>query len=167
MANLPYVDPTQKKTLYQQAILRIAKLRPVTWFLVNLGPKIDPILMGVSNGYLKLGPGTPTVILYNRGAKSGKLRKTPVIYFNNGDDAILIASKGGAASHPAWLYNVKANPEVELWVGNKGGPYTARLAAGEEKKRLWILATEFYAGFADYQKRAGDRDIHVVVCSPR
>jgi len=148
-------------------MIRTAKLPPVTWFFVNVARNIDPFLMQISNGHLKLGPGVPTVVVHNRGAKSGKLRKTPVIYFNHGDDVIVIASKGGATTHPAWLHNVKANPDIELWVGKRGGPYTARIASGDEKAKLWQLATEFYSGFADYQERTGGREIQVVICSPR
>lgn len=85
MANLPHVDPTRNETLYQQTILRIAKLQPVTWFLATERPRIDTILMGVSNENLKLGPGTPTVILHAHGAKSGKVRKIPVTYFYDGE----------------------------------------------------------------------------------
>jgi deazaflavin-dependent oxidoreductase (nitroreductase family) len=114
-----------------------------------------------------MAPGTPTVVLHNRGAKTGKLRKTPLAYISDGDDVILTASKGGAAEHPAWLHNVKANPDVELWVGSRGGPYTAQVATAEEKARLWPLITQFYSGYDDYQRRAGKREIQVVICSPK
>ena len=164
MNKVPYIDPNRSKTVFQKIMERVAKFRPATWCLVNIGPKIDPFLMRVSNGRLKLAPSSSTVILYNRGAKSGILRKIPVIYFSHEEDVILIASKGGADKHPAWLYNIKANPEIELWVGRAGGAYTARIASLEEKEALWPLAVKFYSGFSDYQKRAGNRDIQVVIC---
>jgi deazaflavin-dependent oxidoreductase (nitroreductase family) len=78
----------------------------------------------------------------------------------------MIASAGGAPKHPAWYRNLMANPEVELWSKGSGGRYRAQEAEGEERERLWKLATEYYPGFARYQERAKDRRIPVVVCSP-
>ena len=82
----------------------------------------------------------------------------------NGSNAAVIS---GHRNHPAWYYNVTANPEVELWTKGGGGRYRAQEAEGEERQRLWDLATEFYPGFARYQERAGDRRIPVIVCSPQ
>lgn len=140
--------------------------RPVTWFLVNVGQRIDPPLMRISGGRLKSTLNAPTVVLTHTGAKSGKRRSTPLAYFTDGDDLILIASKGGAPRHPAWYHNLMANPEVELWSKGGGGRYRAHEAEGSERERLWQLTTEFYPGYANYQERAGDRRIPVVVCSP-
>lgn len=140
--------------------------RPVTWFLVNIGGRIDPALMRISGGRLKSTLSAPTVLLTHTGAKSGKVRKTPLAYFTRGDDVVLIASKGGADHNPAWYHNLRANPEVELWNGGGGGRYRARQAEGDERRRLWELATTFNAGFGDYQQRAIERTIPVIVCSP-
>jgi deazaflavin-dependent oxidoreductase (nitroreductase family) len=142
-----------------------ARQRPVTWFLVNVGNKIDPYLMRVSGGRLKSTFNAPTVLLTHTGAKSGKKRTTPLGYFTNDDDVILIASRGGHRNHPAWYFNVIANPEVELWTKGGGGRYRAREAKGKKRETLWELATGFYPGFARYQERAGDRRIPVIVCS--
>jgi deazaflavin-dependent oxidoreductase (nitroreductase family) len=92
---------------------------------------------------------------------------TPLGYFTDGDNVILIASRGGNRNHPAWYHNVIANPEVELWTKGGGGRYRAREAQGELRQRLWDLATEFYPGFAKYQERAGDRRIPVILCIPQ
>lgn len=166
MGKVPHFDPTRPKTGFEKMLERLARLRPVTWSLINVGNRVDPFLMRISNGHVKMAPGSPTVVLHNRGAKSGKLRKTPLAYISDGDDVVLTASKGGAAEHPAWLHNIKANPGVELWVGSRGGPYTARVATAEEKARLWPLITQFFSGYDDYQRRAGEREIQVVICSP-
>jgi deazaflavin-dependent oxidoreductase (nitroreductase family) len=144
----------------------VARQRPFTWFLVNVGNKIDPQLMRISGGRLKSTINAPTVLLTHKGAKSGKRRRTPLTYFTDGDDVVLIASRGGHRNHPAWYFNVTANPEVELWAKGGGGRYRAAEAQGEERERLWDLATRFYPGFARYQERAGDRRIPVIVCSP-
>lgn len=166
-ATVPSFDPRRPKTAWEKLMERVGRLRPVTWTLINVGNRVDPALMKVSGGKLKLAVGTPTVVLYNRGARSGKLRKTPLLYCTDGDDVILTASNGGAERHPNWFYNVQANPNVELWVGGAGGPYRAHVADAEERARLWPLVTSLYSGYDDYQERAGDREIELVVCSPR
>ena len=122
--------------------------------------------MKATGGRVKTTINAPTVLLTHTGAKSGKKRTTPLAYFTDGDDVTLIASRGGHRDHPAWYHNVTANPEVELWSKGVGGRYRAQEAEGEERQRLWDLATEFYPGFARYQERAGDRRIPVIVCTP-
>jgi deazaflavin-dependent oxidoreductase (nitroreductase family) len=167
MGQVPAFDPLAKKGLWMSSLAWAARQRPVTWFLVNVGNKIDPYLMRASGGRLKSTFIAPTVLLTHTGAKSGKKRSTPLAYFTDGDNVILIASRGGHRHHPAWYHNVIANPVVELWAKGGGGRYRVREAEGEERERLWALAAEFYPGFAKYQERAGDRRIPVIVCVPQ
>jgi len=166
MPTIPAFDPTQPKGPLLGTLAWTARQRPVTWFLVNVGNKIDPVLMKVSGGRLKSTITAPTVLVTHRGARTGKERTTPLAYFTDGDDVILIASAGGAPKHPAWYRNVMANPDVQLWSKGRGGDYRAREAEGGERERLWKLATDYYPGFARYQERATERRIPVVVCSP-
>jgi deazaflavin-dependent oxidoreductase (nitroreductase family) len=167
VGRVPSFDPLQPKGAWMSALSWSARQRPVTWFLVNVGNKIDPYLMRVSGGRLKSTFNAPTVLLTHTGAKSGKKRRTPLAYFTDGeDDVVLIASRGGHRNHPSWYFNLIANPEVELWTKGGGGRYRAREAKGKQRERLWELATGFYPGFARYQERAGDRRIPVIVCSP-
>lgn len=167
MGRVPAFDPRTRKGPLMRAVTWAARQRPVTWYLVNVGNKVDPVLMRATGGRVKSTLHAPTVVLTHAGARSGVARRTPLAYFTDGDDVILIASRGGHRNHPAWYHNVLANPEVELWSKGEGGTYVARQADGEERERLWELATTFYPGFADYQERAGDRQIPVIVCSPR
>jgi len=160
-------DPQAPKGVLLSTLSWTARRRPVTWFLVNVGNKIDPYLMRATGGRLKTTISAPTVLLTHTGAKSGKKRSTPLAYFTDDDDVVLIASRGGHRDHPAWYHNVIANPEVELWTKGGGGRYRAREATRKERERLWALATGFYPGFARYQERAGDRRIPVIVCSPQ
>ena len=159
-------DPTEPKGPLLSALAWVARQKPMTWFLVNIGNRIDPVLMRATGGRVKSTVTAPTVLLTHRGAKSGKERTTPLSYFTQGDDVVLIASRGGSLRHPAWYHNVRANPEVELWTRGGGGRYRAREADGAERERLWELATTYYPGFDTYQGRAGDRLIPVIVCSP-
>ncbi len=167
MGRVTPFDPEEPKGLWMSSLSWAARQRPVTWFLVNVGNKIDPYLMRATGGRLKSTFNAPTVLLTHTGAKSGKKRTTPLAYFTDGDDVVLIASRGGHRHNPAWYYNVTANPEVELWTKGGGGRYRAGQAKGKERERLWTLATDFYPGFAKYQERAGDRIIPVIVCSPQ
>ena len=160
-------DPNEPKSLWMRGLSWAARQRPVTWYLVNVGGHVDPVLMKISGGRLKSTINAPTVVLTHTGAKSGKVRRNPLGYFSDGDDVILIASKGGAEHNPAWYHNIRANPDVELWTGgDAGGRYRAREAEGKERERLSDLATTFYEGFAGYQERADKRTIPVIVCSP-
>jgi deazaflavin-dependent oxidoreductase (nitroreductase family) len=167
MGRVPSFDPLTPKGLWLSALAWTARQRPMTWFLVNIGNRIDPLLMRISGGRLKSTFNAPTVLLTHTGAKSGRKRTTPLTYFTDGDDVVLIASRGGHRNNPAWYFNVTANPEVELSTKGGGGHYRAQEAKGERRERLWDLATRFYPGFAHYQERAGDRRIPVIVCSPR
>jgi deazaflavin-dependent oxidoreductase (nitroreductase family) len=167
VGRVPAFDPQAPKGMLLSALSWSARQRPVTWFLVNVGNKIDPYLMRASGGRLKSTFVAPTVLLTHTGAKSGKKRSTPLAYFTDRDNVILIASRGGHRHHPAWYHNVIANPEVELWAKGGGGRYRVREAEGDERERLWGLAAGFYPGFAKYQERAGDRRIPVIVCVPQ
>jgi deazaflavin-dependent oxidoreductase (nitroreductase family) len=166
VGRVPPFDPTQPQGPWLKTLSWTARQRPVTWFLVNIGNKIDPVLMRATGGRVRTTMSGPTVLLTHTGARSGRERTTPLAYFTDGDDAVLIASQGGAPNHPAWYHNVRANPEIELWTKGGGGHYRASEAEGAERERLWKLATGYYPGFAKYQERAGDRRIPVVICSP-
>lgn len=159
-------DPAAPKGAFLSMLSWAAKQRPMTWFLVNVGNHIDPVLMRVSGGRLKSTLSAPTVLLTHTGARSGAERTTPLAYFTDGDDVILIASRGGHRNNPAWYHNVRANPQVRLWSGGGGGRYRAHEAEGAERERLWHIATSFYPGFASYQERASERRIPVIVCEP-
>ena len=163
---VPAVDPYMEKSLLERAAERLAQTRPLTWFFVNVGNRIDPFLMRVSGGRLNTTGSPMVVVLHHTGAKTGKARQTPLAYFTEGRDVVLVASNGGARHHPSWLYNIRANPDVELWVGDKGGAHTARVATPDEKGRLWPKANALYAGYAGYQTKSG-RDIQMIICSPK
>ena len=112
------------------------------------------------------GPGLlPTLLLTTKGRKSGEPRALPLIYGTVGDSYVVIASKGGMPKHPLWYLNLEAQPECELWVGAKRVSARARVAAGEERERLWKQMAEIYPPYLDYQK-ATERSIPVVVLDP-
>jgi deazaflavin-dependent oxidoreductase (nitroreductase family) len=106
--------------------------------------------------------GTVTLLLTTTGRKSGKQITTPLIYQRHGDDYVIVASKGGDDSHPAWYLNLRDKPEVSVQV--KGDRFTARArtASAEEKPELWKLMTATWPAYDDYQTKTS-REIPVVV----
>ena len=107
--------------------------------------------------------GVPTLLLTTRGRKSGKLRRTALIYGKDGEERyLLVASKGGAPEHPSWYLNLAAHPEVEVQVGADKFAARARTADAQEKPRLWQLMTSIWPDYDGYQKKT-DRDIPVVI----
>lgn len=165
-SRVPIVDPTRAKGVVERSAEQVAKTRAIAWFLIHIGSRVDPVLMRLSSGRVNVTGTDSVVVLTHTGAKSGTVRHTPLVYFTDGPNVILIASKGGAATSPAWYFNLVANPYIELHVGREGGAYRATPAVGAERDRLWSLALRLYSGYADYQSRAGGREIPVVVCAP-
>ena len=106
------------------------------------------------------------LLLDHVGAKSGKLRTSPLLYVADGSDLLLIASKGGFPKHPAWYHNLMANPDTTVQVGSERRNVRARVARPEERDRLWDLAIAAYSGYRDYRARA-DREIPLVLLEPR
>jgi deazaflavin-dependent oxidoreductase (nitroreductase family) len=112
-------------------------------------------------------PGAPPMLLLDHvGAKSAKLRTSPLVYVRDGEDLVLVASKGGYPKNPAWFHNLKAHPDTEVQVGSERRSVHARVADAEEHKRLWPMALKVYGGYADYQKRT-ERQIPLVILEPR
>ena len=108
----------------------------------------------------------PVVLVTIRGAKSGKLRYTPLMRVEHGGRYALVASKGGAPEHPRWYHNIVANPHVELQDGTKTLEYDAREVTGDERAQWWERSVAAYPPYAEYQEKT-DRLIPVFVLEPR
>ena len=112
-------------------------------------------------------PGFPPVLLVDHvGAKSGIRRTTPLAYVEDGDDVVLVASKGGHPRNPAWFHNLRANPDTTVQIGSERRAVRARVAGPDERARLWPKAVAAYAGYRDYQERT-QREIPLVILEPR
>lgn len=111
--------------------------------------------------------GAPLLLLHHRGAKSGRERVNPVMYQRVGDAVAIFASKGGAPTNPDWYHNLRAHPEVSVEVGSETYPVVARVAAGEERERIWEAQKAAFPGFAEYERQAAGRQIPVVVLERR
>ena len=106
--------------------------------------------------------GMPVVVVTMRGARSGKVRKVPVMRVEHGGAYAVVASKGGAPEHPLWYYNLVANPGVELQDGPDRREVTARQVDGDERVLWWDRAVAAYPDYAEYQQRT-QRQIPVFV----
>jgi deazaflavin-dependent oxidoreductase (nitroreductase family) len=109
--------------------------------------------------------GVPTLLLTTTGRRTGLARTIAIIFGRDGDDYLLVASKGGAPQHPDWYLNLTAKPEAEIQVRGEHLPVVARTASDDEKPRLWRIMTEVWPNYDVYQTRT-ERVIPVVVLSP-
>lgn len=108
-------------------------------------------------------PFSPPVLLLDHvGARSGTSRTTPLVYLDDGDDIVIVASKGGYPRHPGWYHNLLANPDTTIQVGGERRKVRAKVADATERARLWPKVLETYSGFDDYQKHT-DREIPLVI----
>ncbi len=109
--------------------------------------------------------GMPIILLTTVGAKTGKLRKTPLMRVEHNGEYAVVASLGGAPKNPVWYYNIAKNPRVELQDGSVTRDYDSREVFGDEKAIWWERAVAAYPDYADYQTKT-DRQIPVFVLTP-
>lgn len=104
--------------------------------------------------------GMPVVLVTNRGARSGRIRKTPLMRVEHDGAYALVASNGGAVKHPVWYHNLAAHPDIELRDGTEVWDMRVRLISGQERAEWWERAVEAFPDYADYQVKT-DREIPV------
>ncbi len=109
--------------------------------------------------------GVPSLLLTTTGRRSGQPRTNALIFGQDGDDFLVVASMGGAPNHPNWYVNLKARPEAKVQVRDRQLEVVARTATDEEKPRLWKIVTDVWPNYDVYQSRT-DRVIPVVVLTP-
>jgi F420H(2)-dependent quinone reductase len=120
---------------------------------------------GGTTGITLRDTGLPVVIITNRGARSGKVRKTPVMRVEHDGRYAAVASQGGAPTHPLWYYNLRAEPRVELQDGPRKQDMVAREVSGDEREQWWKRAVAAYPPYAEYQQKTS-RVIPVFVLEP-
>jgi deazaflavin-dependent oxidoreductase (nitroreductase family) len=156
-------------SLYDRLIANLARTRPGAWFFVHVATHIDRHVMRWTNGRISSGIGSSlyqdVVLVVTRGAKTGRERPIPLLSTPDGDRLVLIASSGGAPNHPAWYGNLKKTPQCRVLSPRGWREFEAREVEGDERTRLWELAVQQYAGYADYQARV-ERRIPVMVLEP-
>jgi deazaflavin-dependent oxidoreductase (nitroreductase family) len=163
---LRYVDPNQPRSWFSRLYAAMSATRPARFVSAKIGWKIDPYLLRATRGRLGTGLVLPTAILETLGAKTGSLRRNAVIYFHDRDRVTIVASKAGDAHHPAWYHNLRAHPDVTFG----GIPMQAAIVCDEaERQRLWALADNVFAPFAQYRRDAAkaNRTIPIVQLTAR
>lgn len=148
----------------QRGLHPILRTRLSGWFLARTLHHLDRPVLRLSHGRYSLTSalaGLPVVAVTTIGAKSGRPRSLPLVAIPDGEHVILIASNFGQHHHPAWYYNLRAHPEVQLTYEGKTVTYLARETDGPERERCWQRAVAVYSGYALYKERAGQRQIGV------
>jgi deazaflavin-dependent oxidoreductase (nitroreductase family) len=150
--------------------VRYLDLADRTWPVLRRFAGVHTFLYRTTGG--RLGQDIPGIrgkmlLLDHVGAKSGTRRTAPLLYFPDGDDLVLVASKGGFPKHPAWYHNLMANPDTTVQVGGERRAVHARVAGPPERERLWPLAVKQYRSYDDYQARSKGREIPMVILEPR
>jgi deazaflavin-dependent oxidoreductase (nitroreductase family) len=137
------------------------------WKLFNVGTGLNTTLYRLSGGRLggHLGKA-PVLLLHHVGRRSGEERISPVVYLEDGDNLVIVASKGGVDTNPAWFHNLMASPGTTVEVGRERRHVTARLASPEERAGFWPRLVEMYPSFESYQGWTNREEIPVLVLEP-
>jgi deazaflavin-dependent oxidoreductase (nitroreductase family) len=122
---------------------------------------------GRLGGHIPGWPEARIALLDHTGAKTGLKRTSPVMYFEDGDSIVVMASKAGQPTHPAWFHNLMAHPDTTVQTGPAIHEVHARIAAGDERPRLWSGVLAIYPGSEFYERNAAGRQIPIVVLDPR
>ena len=111
--------------------------------------------------------GAPVAVLTTVGRKSGQRRKAPLLFLEQGERVLVVATKGGMSVAPVWYLNLKKNPEVDIQIGNRKRAMRAREADEAEAATLWPALDEMYSGYAEYRQRLeGIRKAPIIVLDP-
>ncbi len=153
-------------SLYDDGLEKVVRTKVGAWLFVHAVTHLDRHVMRWTRGRVSSGLGSrfhsSGILIVTRGAKSGLERTIPLLATRDGERLVLIASFGGNPTHPAWYGNLKKTPRCRALFQGEWRDYDAYEAEGEERERVWKLAVDNYAGYADYQARV-DRRIPVMI----
>src|SRR5271165_5472315 len=165
---IPRVNPRARRAAWKRGMQRLVATKAGAAVHRAIAAPLDAPILRATGGRVSLAAGAvPVLVLTSTGARSGQQRETPLVYFTDGDDVILMASNYGGARHPGWYHNLVAHPECELHKGPHGGRFVARETDGAEHDRLYSLAEDLHSGYSKYAQRTdGVRTIRVLRLSP-
>jgi F420H(2)-dependent quinone reductase len=109
--------------------------------------------------------GIPILLLNHVGRRSGKWRTSPLSYLPDGEDMVVVGSRGGSHRHPGWFLNLREMDETTVEVGGRTIPVSVKVATPAQRRRLWPKVVDLYGGYERYQERT-DREIPLVILSP-
>ncbi len=138
------------------------------WPLLRNATKLHVLIYRATRGHAghRFRGGPPMLLLDHVGARTGVKRTTPLVYVRDGENIVIVASKGGHPHHPAWFHNLRANADTTIQIGSTRQAVRARVADPSERGRLWPKAIEVYPGYEGYQRRT-EREIPLVILEPR
>lgn len=163
---IEHVDPTRVPSRFGRAYAAIATTSVAKFLSRHVNWKLDPLLLRLTRGRLATTLVFPTALLETRGARTGARRRHAIIYFHDEDRVTIAASNAGASRHPAWYFNLRADPHVTFG----GMPMRAAVVDDEaERERLWTLADRVFPAFATYRRDAAEehRSIPLIQLTPR
>lgn len=158
-----------QKHWWHGLVTAITSSAPGSWLAAKIAPPLDRWIFRLSNGRTTLSSivaGVPVILVTTTGAKSGQPRTIPLLGIPDGENIILIASNWGGKKHPAWYYNLKANPVVQVTGGGQDGTYTAEEVGVGGRERCWQRALAYYPGYNAYERRANGRIIPIIWLTP-
>lgn len=155
---------------WYRANRRLAASKVGSKLYSQIAHHLDATALRWTNGRVAPGAlltGVPIILLTTTGAKSGQPRTVPLLGTPDGDNLILVASNWGGKKHPAWYYNLQANPQAHIMRRNVTRPYVARQVFGDEYKACWQKAVAIYPGYNVYKTRTHGREIPIMVLTPQ
>ena len=150
----------------ERAIARLYLTPFGIWFGYYVLPYLDRPLLRLSRGLISMSLGQPILLLTTIGARSGLTRTTPLLYVRYGNRIVILASNGGRTHHPAWYYNLRANPRVKVMLRGRTRIFRAHETSGTERDHFWNVAVRYFSGYEHYRETAGERQIPVIVLTP-
>jgi deazaflavin-dependent oxidoreductase (nitroreductase family) len=138
------------------------------WPIFRNATKLHVLVYRATRGRIghRFRGGPPMLLLDHVGARSGARRTTPLVYVRDGENIVVVASKGGHPHNPSWFHNLRANPDTIIQIGSTRLAVRARVADPAERERLWPKVIEVYPGYAGYQERT-EREIPLAILEPR
>ena len=151
-----------------EALLERALMSPAGYqFLLHLAPRIDKVLIPLTNGRLSSAGVDKVGLLSTTGAKSGEVRSHPLALLPDADGLLAIGSNYGRETHPAWTANLLAHPDCTVEFMAPPADYRGELLTGDDRASAWAAAADFYAGYERYRTRCAPREIRVFRLRPR
>jgi deazaflavin-dependent oxidoreductase (nitroreductase family) len=150
----------------QRLLRRVVASGPGSWVFSRIAHRIDRPVYRLTRGRMTLSSavsGLPVVMLTTTGARSGQRRTVPVLGLPTPDGFAVVASNWGRQRHPAWYYNLRADPAAEIAVGSSRRCVRAAELEGVRRERVWREGMAVYPGFSEYERRAPDRRIPVLM----
>jgi deazaflavin-dependent oxidoreductase (nitroreductase family) len=158
-----------KPNVFQKLIHRFVMLRPVTAFFADRIHLVDMFILKLTGGKYTISEfsGWNIIQLTTTGAKTGRIRTSPLVGLIDHEKIAIVGSSFGRAHTPGWYYNLKAHPQCNVKFKGRSREYIARETGGEEYEQYWQLAISQYAGYEKYKERAAHRHIPVMVLEPK